>query len=159
MMPVRLQTSYPKMPTLEAVAYVSSAVGQLSDAVLEELLTSARERNLEHGVTGVLLYHDGTFLQYFEGPPAGVATVYDHIRRSSQHRDIIELMRGAIAERAFPDWTMGFTYAQSSAMLQISHAAWQASLTRIMGTAPPTDGMSLLLNFWRANSGSPGPTN
>ena len=145
-----------RMPNFEAVVYVSSATGHLSQADLEALLTSARERNIEHAVTGVLLFHDGTFLQYFEGPPEGVAVVYDHIRRARQHHGIIELMHAGIEERAFPDWTMGFTHAPASELLRLSSAAWQSSLERVAGDEDKNDGLSLLLHFWRANRGHPG---
>jgi hypothetical protein len=138
---------------LECVTYVSSAVGHLTDAELEGLLLSARRRNEEQQVTGALLYHDGSFFQYFEGPSAGVLEVYGHIQRSSLHRGIIELVRSQPRERQFPDWLMGFTRVPKSTILQLSNASWQSSVPALRGGALDSDGMELLLGFWRTHRG------
>ena len=138
---------------LESIAYVSTAEGALTDAELEGLLTSARRRNEEQGVTGVLLFHDGTFFQYFEGPTAGVDEVYGHIRRSKLHGGIIELERTPVAERQFPRWLMGFTRTPAaSSILRLSNASWHATLRGMHGAQVGVEGMNLLLSFWRANS-------
>ncbi|MBL8481422.1 MAG: BLUF domain-containing protein, partial [Rhodocyclaceae bacterium] len=79
--------------SLEAIVYVSTCSRPPSQADLEQLLVSARERNIEYAVTGALVYHDHSFIQYFEGPRAGIAVVYEHVRRSSLHHGMIELLR------------------------------------------------------------------
>lgn len=142
------------MAQLEAIAYVSSAVGSPSEAELAALLESARAKNDEVGVTGVLLYHDGTFFQYFEGSPAAVEIVYERIRRSVMHHGIIELMRTPIDVRAFARWSMGFTRAPASTLLKLSHATWLAALAQHDESAAVPDGMSLLVQFWRSGVGS-----
>ena len=136
---------------LEFVAYVSSATGILGDNTLEGLLTSAWQRNKEHQVTGVLLFDEGTFFQYFEGPPVGVEEVYGHIKRSTLHTGIIELQRTGLARREFPRWLMGFTRMPGSSILRLSNASWRAALRGIQREAPKTEGMELLKNFWRAS--------
>lgn len=139
--------------TLEAVAYVSSATRPLRATDLETLLVKARRRNLEHGVTGSLLHDEGAFFQYFEGPPTGVAAVYDHIRRSDLHQGIVELMHLPVAERSFPDWTMGFTLVPRARVLELAQADWQQRLRQGATQAEPSRGMALLLRFWRNSSG------
>lgn len=138
---------------LEAIAYVSSATRPLRAADLETLLLKARERNLQHGVTGSLLHDEGAFFQYFEGPPEGMAVVYEHIQRSDLHRGIVELMRLPVTERCFPDWTMGFTLVPRAQLLELAHADWQQRLNQGAAQAEPSRGMALLLRFWRHSSG------
>jgi len=53
---------------LGCLIYVSSAQKALRYEELDSLLTEARERNQQLGLTGVLLYLDQTFMQYIEGP-------------------------------------------------------------------------------------------
>ena len=142
---------------LEFVAYVSSATGILSDNTLEGLLTSAWQRNKEHQVTGVLLFDEGTFFQYFEGPPAGIEEVYGHIKRSTLHTGIIELQRTQLAQREFPRWLMGFTRTPGSSILRLSNASWRAALRGIQREAPGTEGMELLKSFLRASQPLHGP--
>ena len=139
-------------PPLECIAYVSTAAGGLTDADLEGLLTSARRRNEEQGVTGALLFHDGSFVQYFEGPPEGVEEVYGHIRGSKLHRGIIELERAQVPERQFPRWLMGFTHVPTSSILRLSNASWQATLRGMDAAKAKAEGVELLLSFWRSNS-------
>jgi hypothetical protein len=63
-------------------------------------------------VTGVLLYAEGTFLQYIEGPAAGLDRAYSAIQRDALHHNIFELIREPIDRREFALWPMGFPYAQ-----------------------------------------------
>ncbi len=96
------------MDQLHALVYVSTAKRGLSQAEIDHMLERARARNLKEGVTGVLLYSYGNFMQYIEGPAAGLSTVYEAIRSSPLHGGIIELLREPIARREFLDWTMAF---------------------------------------------------
>ena len=62
--------------SLADLVYVSSASRLLNETQLRLLADDAAARNLECGVTGVLLYGDGSFFQYIEGPPASLEQVY-----------------------------------------------------------------------------------
>ena len=135
--------------SLEYVIFVSSSVGDLADSALESLLVTSRRRNDECGVTGVLLYHDGSFFQYFEGPSIAVDTVYAHIRRSRLHHDIIELDRGALRQRQFSDWQMGLTHASKSKTLSLATASWNRLAKAVVKETPTSHGLALLLGFWR----------
>jgi hypothetical protein len=135
--------------SLTALAYVSSAKHLLSEDELKRLLESARQRNSRHRVTGVLLYNDGSFLQYIEGPPEGLVVVFEHIRRASQHHDIIELVNGPVTERVFPDWLMGFTEPTKSELLSISQTSWQRSFDAIERQQGKSPGLTLLTGFWQ----------
>lgn len=139
------------MPQLEAIVYVSSAVGSPSEAELSELLFRARAKNVEVEVTGILLYHEGTYFQYFEGPTTGVDVVYQRIRSAPMHRGIIELMSTSISGRLFANWSMGFTRAPESIVLQLSHANWTSALANRFEAADASDGLALLLNFWQTS--------
>jgi Sensors of blue-light using FAD len=94
------------MESIESLVYVSSAVQRVSDAQLSHLLDRARLRNKRCDVTGLLLYDAGNFMQYIEGPAAGLTEVYEHIRRDSLHTGLIELCREGTHPRAFGNWAM-----------------------------------------------------
>ena len=95
-------------PKLDSLVYVSSAVKLLSPAEIEYLLGRARERNLEYGITGVLLYIGGNFMQYLEGPTDNLEIIYQIIREDELHSGIILVTREAIEERQFGDWSMAY---------------------------------------------------
>jgi hypothetical protein len=62
--------------------------------------------NREHDVSGMMLYIGGSFLQLLEGDSADVSAVRRKIFRDKRAMRVI--LREDIAEREFPDWTMGF---------------------------------------------------
>jgi hypothetical protein len=91
------------------VVYTSTANQEFSEAELRKLLLRARMRNKEADVTGMLVFHDGTFLQALEGEKHAVGDVFARIENDPRHRDIAILHRGAgLAARMFGDWSMGF---------------------------------------------------
>jgi hypothetical protein len=91
------------------IVYASTATQEFPAADLKKLLVRARMRNKEAGVTGMLVFHDGTFLQALEGEKRAVIDVFSRIEKDPRHRDISVLHRGpGPAQRAFGDWAMGF---------------------------------------------------
>ena len=46
---------------------MSSAIIKLSEEELNAILVQARQYNIAHSITGILLYIDGDFLQVLEG--------------------------------------------------------------------------------------------
>lgn len=93
---------------LAYVVYVSSARIKMTDAQLEEILEAARHNNQKHGVTGILAYWDGNFIQYIEGPAPKIEQLMHNLDRDPRHGGIIVMQRGDVAARAFPDWSMAF---------------------------------------------------
>ena len=93
---------------LDSLVYVSSAVRLLSPAEIEYLLERARERNKEYGITGVLLYIGGNFMQYIEGPKENLDIIFKIITEDEQHTGIILISREAIECRQFGDWSMAY---------------------------------------------------
>lgn len=91
-----------------SLAYESQASAPLTQPDLLDLLTHSRDNNARSGVTGILLYRNGTFLQVLEGPHAEVDALYATIARDPRHRDVSTVLVEDRAERRFPDWTMGF---------------------------------------------------
>jgi len=93
---------------LDSIVYVSSAVRLLSLEEITYLLKRARERNKEYGITGVLLYIGGNFMQYIEGPKDNLEFIYKIIREDEQHTGLILVSREAIQSRQFGDWSMAY---------------------------------------------------
>lgn len=139
------------MIPLAQLAYCSSAVRLQSDAELGKLLLGARKFNESVGVTGALLYNDGTFFQYLEGPTNSVAEVYDRIKLASQHKNIIQLLSRPTQTLHFTTWHMGFVQVPRSTLQILSQADWltkRESLKKASATLPVAPGVRLLLKFW-----------
>ena len=90
------------------IVCVSAAVGSPTRADLLALLAKAREKNHRLGITGLLLYKDGDFIQLLEGDRPAVRAVFDAIKADPRHSGVIELLEGEAHGRLFADWSMGF---------------------------------------------------
>ena len=88
------------------LTYQSRAVARPSESDLAQLVEQARDRNRKLGVTGMLLYDNGRYLQTLEGPPDGLSEVWSSIRRDQRHRDIEVLTEHMVSGRLFSDWDL-----------------------------------------------------
>ena len=74
----------------------------------EELLAQARKRNEDLGITGKLIYCEGTFIQVLEGEEQHVKEVYQSIENDSRLIATKIVAEGPVGERYFKDWSMDF---------------------------------------------------
>jgi len=90
------------------IVYASAACHPFSSDELIELLAKARPNNQALGISGLLLYYRGSFLQVLEGEESVVNALYDKILKDPRHHRCIVIKRSAVANRSFADWGMGF---------------------------------------------------
>jgi hypothetical protein len=90
------------------VIYSSAARVPFSELELTLLLTNARANNTRLGVTGMLLYQDGSFLQVIEGDEPILEALFQKIGRDERHLRVSTLLRREVEARHFGDWAMGF---------------------------------------------------
>lgn len=102
---------------LAFVLYRSTAVDHLSAGDLRDILTVARRRNAEAGLTGCLHYEDGLFFQWLEGPAGVLRTVVASIMDDARHREITVLDEGGLDHRRFQDWRMRFSDRDQASLL------------------------------------------
>src|SRR3954470_3384019 len=99
---------------LTHLVYVSSATAPFTQADLLALLQISRRNNEPAGITGMLLYRDGNFMQALEGEEAAVNSAYIRISKDPRHEGLITMIKEPISERNFADWSMGFRNLDSS---------------------------------------------
>jgi len=90
------------------LAYVSRQSHVITDKDLKELLSKSRSNNREIAITGMLIYFQGSFIQYIEGKEENVDFLYNKIAKDQRHQSVTELDSGFNQERAFSDWSMAF---------------------------------------------------
>lgn len=90
------------------LVYASAATTRFGSEDLNELLALARNNNASLSVSGILLFHDGTFFQVLEGIREDVETLYNKIELDPRHDNVLLLANNEIQERNFGDWSMGF---------------------------------------------------
>ena len=110
---------------LVRLLYASRAV-DANPGAIDAILTQSRAQNPACGVTGILCYGSGIFLQAIEGGRATVSELYGHIQRDPRHKDVVLLHYDEITERRFGGWTMGqvnLTKIHAATLLRYSERA------------------------------------
>ncbi|EGJ09184.1 MULTISPECIES: BLUF domain-containing protein [Rubrivivax] len=92
---------------LVRLMYVSRAVPALDPEELQAILRASRAQNPALGITGVLCYSDGIFVQVLEGGRSAVNRLYARIVGDPRHTEVEILVYEEIAERRFAGWSMG----------------------------------------------------
>ena len=90
------------------LVYVSSAAKPFTQAELAELLATSRANNESLGISGMLLYKDGNFMQALEGEEQQVLALNTKISHDPRHHGFMILLREHQAQRVFPEWSMAF---------------------------------------------------
>ena len=96
---------------LSHLIYTSAAAGPMDTAMLNSVLTTARDNNAVNSVSGMLLYADGAFFQVLEGEEATLEALYQTIAADPRHTSVTRIIHEPIARRDFGQWTMGFVDA------------------------------------------------
>lgn len=94
--------------TLHRLLYasrISIRADRLDEAVGDIVRASIRN-NRAASITGLLLLHDGWFLQALEGPAEIVLTTYGRISEDPRHQEVKVISAGPVPGREFADWNM-----------------------------------------------------
>lgn len=92
---------------LVRLLYASRAVPALDQDALVAILRKSKANNPALGVTGVLCFSEGIFLQVLEGGRGAVNRLYNRIATDPRHTDVELLCYEEIGERRFAGWSMG----------------------------------------------------
>jgi hypothetical protein len=92
---------------LVRLMYASRAADSVNSDDLAAILKKSKTNNPPIGVTGVLCFSDGIFLQVLEGGRSPVSALYNKIACDPRHHDVVLLSYEEVSERSFAGWSMG----------------------------------------------------
>ena len=92
---------------LVRLLYASRAAAQVDQDELLAILRQSKGNNPVAGITGLLCYSDGIFMQALEGGRDAVNRLYLKIAGDARHTDVVLLSYEEINERRFAGWAMG----------------------------------------------------
>lgn len=92
---------------LVRLIYASRAADPQAAEATESILAQSRVHNPASGITGILCFGGGIYLQAIEGGRAAVNELYGQIMRDPRHKDVVLLEYAEITERSFGGWSMG----------------------------------------------------
>ena len=90
------------------VCYVSTFNSGFSLQEVEGLFNFVSKRNLQMGLTGVLLFSDNCFFQVLEGDFNVIENLFERIKEDTRHYNIIKIIDDENHERIFDEYFFGF---------------------------------------------------
>lgn len=87
--------------------YASRATEPMATNELDRILEKSRPNNLARGITGLLCYRNGVFVQVLEGGRERVSTLLGALYNDNRHTGLQLLLLEEIGERHFGNWNMG----------------------------------------------------
>ena len=93
--------------SLQTFLYCSRAAEGVDDVEVGRIITTSQRRNIDRGITGVLVFGSGIFFQWVEGPPAEVDKLIVSLHGDPRHYDIVALDQSVEKrDRLYPNWEM-----------------------------------------------------
>lgn len=81
---------------MHRIIYLSSGIKIFSDEEIKNLLYVSRINNSKNGITGLLLYAEGNFIQILEGEKEVIEATYHKIQKDNRHKNIIVVTNESI---------------------------------------------------------------
>lgn len=104
---------------LRSLVYSSHTASGLEESDLPALLEQCRANNERLGLTGILLFRNGRFLQLLEGPEAVLRERMDIISADPRHAGLRVLLSEKPEQRLFPSWTMAYEAITDSMAVEL----------------------------------------
>lgn len=102
-----------KSPLMFNMVYCSRAAAGVDAATVDHIIAASHRNNARWGITGMLVFGEGIFFQWLEGPRASIMGLLELLRRDSRHEQIIVLSEiEESRERLFPQWDMELVEAE-----------------------------------------------
>ncbi len=99
--------------SIRQLVYISAATVPFGDDDLRDLLEKARANNQRQDISGMLVFHNGAFIQVLEGDGNAVDALYEKIDLDQRHTNTQVLLRNDVSERTFEAWSMGYLPSKS----------------------------------------------
>lgn len=95
---------------MHLIVYMSEYVGNSNSMFSDigDIITTSKANNPKRGVTGILLYHQGKFVQVIEGEEKDLRSLMRIIEKDERHTNLEYLVDETINERGFDQWNMDF---------------------------------------------------
>jgi acylphosphatase len=130
---------------------MSSASKLFAKHELNELLVKSQVNNARRGVTGMLLYSDGSIVQVIEGEEHKVKELYSIISDDERHKNILKISGGPLATRNFADWSMGYRSVTSDEMSRFNSYVNPLNQGDFLGDKDAHPAITILKTFVSTN--------
>jgi hypothetical protein len=94
---------------IRRIGYISQARIKPSTVVpegLSHIIIHGRRFNQLNGITGLLSYDKGVYIQFIEGEESVLGALHERINRDPRHSDVVTFVDERVRERAFSSWAL-----------------------------------------------------
>lgn len=91
---------------LQRLIYLSVKTDRFTNS--RSIAEQSKTYNCLKGISGILLEYKNNFIQYLEGDPLEVYSLFKRIEKDDRHKEIWLVDYSAINQRVFTEWGMGF---------------------------------------------------
>lgn len=118
---------------LSYLLYKSVADENITERDLLEISEKSKENNIDHELTGLLLYGNNSFVQILEGDEQNIEILYRKLLTDKRHNNLKVVKRDKLERRYFPTWSMGFRSIGNKEMQLIDKAIEGQSIEPVHG--------------------------
>lgn len=94
-------------PLLFNLVYCSRAAPGIDADTVDRIIEASQRNNARALITGMLVFGEGIFFQWLEGPREAITHLMGVLRRDPRHEQIVLLSEAEESrERLFPQWDM-----------------------------------------------------
>ncbi len=131
-----------------SITYVSSAIFQFNETTLLDLVDQCQRNNERLGITGILVFSDGNFMQVIEGADLVTNALYERIKLDVRHQGVTTVHQQPIEVREFQGWSMAYNILPPKALRthRVPHAFIDRARQRPL-PLPQGSASSLICSF------------
>ncbi len=96
-----------------SLVYVSSTSEVLKEAGIKKVFDYSTRWNIDHGISGFLVYKGGNFIQLLEGDEKMIKPLFKRILKDERHLNVTIILREQIPQRSFDGYECGFFTSQN----------------------------------------------
>lgn len=134
-------------PVVYQLIYTSSATPALDDFTLREIAQTSNYNNQKLGITGLLLFHEGSILQVLEGDEMSVSALYSKVEQDPRHIGCMVLSTRHAEKREFENWFMGYKNISNNLSGKNLFSLTRENLATVMPRAPSPELSALTRSY------------
>lgn len=138
---------------LHTLVFMSNAIRPLTEIELSHLSIVSACNNHRWGITGLLIYCDGNFIEAIEGQKAAIDQTFGRIARDPRHSRLEVLLSAPIEERNFSTTSMGVLSGERLEPLDRERFRAVADRAKSDPRGAGDAAFEMLLDFYELNKG------
>lgn len=91
-----------------AICYVSTASPHIEEEDVDRILNYTENWNIDHDITGILLFSEGNFFQVIEGESSIINELFTNISKDIRHHSLIKIFNREIKNISFTGYEASF---------------------------------------------------